>query len=398
MKKKVLISNLNFYRQGHHIFYQNILFEQILFFEKEEIEYFFLLNDSDAKDSLINIYPNTFFLNHRESAELDKYKNNFWRFFIRWKFVLKYAKKYSIDEVFLMDFYEQSILPMLFSTFNFKVSGIIFRPYNRLKQVAINKKKLGIWISVVKKQVFMYLFALKRQNIKHLLILNDTQTVDFLNNRHPYSFTFFPDPVSTLIYKSNQYLDIRNQYKIKRGSKIFLVFGALSEVKNISNIVYAFMKLDELYINKSTLLIMGKGIGENNYLPILENLKNTINRQFPNFDFKIEYTYIDEIHHANIFSQVDFVYLAYKDFYFSSATLGIAARAKKISIVPDIGPMAELSMEYNLGIPVNPDSIEEIKESIVYCIDNQQILETNMKSEEFCKDFNYKNFAKAILT
>lgn len=397
--KKVLISNLNFYKQGHHIFYQNILFEQVQIIENETLEFFFLFNNSEARDCLKNIHKNTVFLNEEECFELESSNNSFLKYFVRWRIVRKYVKILQIDEVFLMDFYEQSILPIVLTQFNFKVGGIVFRPFNRLKQIAVKEGNLKIWMSVYMKKVLMNLFSVKYKNISKLLILNDSETVDYLNSKYRYSFKFFPDPVNDYLFNSNEFKDIRSKYAISEKNKIFLVFGALSDVKNIENLVNAFLLLEDDYLEKCSILIMGKGIsGYENYLDKLELLKNKLVERYHKFEFRIEYSFIDEIHHFNIFNQVDFVFLAYKNFYFSSATLGIAAKTRKPAIVPNYGPMANLTVDYYLGTIVNPDSVIDIKNSIIYCLEHQEEMNEKIKAKEFCDTFTKENFAKAILT
>jgi glycosyltransferase involved in cell wall biosynthesis len=394
--KKVLISNLNFYKQGHHIFYQNILFDQVGNFKSDDTEYFFLFNESDANLNFKNQQVNTHFLKDIENEELKNCKSELQKYFIKWRFVRKYAKLLSINEVFLMDFYEPYILALFFSKFDFKVGGIIFRPYNRFFQLAARIKSNKVLIISIKNFLFLCLLSLKREKVEKFIVFNDIESASKISKQLKINVISCLDPINNFIDPKLAYnFSIFEKYGLEKSSKIILSFGAISEVKNLPNLIKAVSDSNL----KVSVLIVGKPIKE--YVEEYQKLKNNILLTIPqknNIRVVFDERFISDNDLSSILNQVDIVFLAYKNFYFSSGNLGLAGKFNKFSLVPNKGPMADLAVEYNLGMPVNPDSILEIKESIVYCIENKERLESNMKSKEFCDVFNYRNFAKAILT
>jgi glycosyltransferase involved in cell wall biosynthesis len=396
MKKRVLISNLNFYKQGHHIFYQNILFDQVGNFKSDDTEYFFLFNESDANLNIKNQQVNTHFLKDIENEELKNCKSELQKYFIKWRFVRTHAKLLSINEVFLMDFYEPYILALFFSKFDFKVGGIMFRPYNRFFQLAARIKSIKLLIISIRKFLLMCLMTLKRGKVEKFIIFNDIKSASKISKQLMINVISCLDPINNSIDPNKAYnFSIFEKYGLDKNSKIILSFGAISEVKNLLNLI---MAVNDVKL-KVGILIVGKPIKQ--YIEEYQKLKNDFlltSSQKKNIRIVFDENFISDYCLSSILNQVDIVFLAYKNFYFSSGNLGLAGKFNKFSLVPNDGPMADLAIEYNLGMPVNPDSVEEIKESIVYCIENQEILENNMKSEEFCNKFSDYNFAKAILT
>lgn len=397
MKKKI-ICNFNLYKQGHHIFYQNILFEKIGLFENQLTEYYFLFNNSSAINSLKKIHPNTIILNDEENANLEKYTHSVFKYFIRWKIALKYAKIIEADEVFFMDFYEPLLIPIFFSTFKFKISGIIFRPYNRVKEIAVSTKNIKEWINYFKKYLILKSAALKKKNIKSFLILHDQETVSYLNKQHPFEFRIFSDPINNN-KKDDRSYNLRDKYEIDNNKSIILIFGALSPVKNIEALVDALISLSKEEIENYCLLIMGESIKTNKAFlsDVILICEKKIKNKHSNFKWILDYRFIEESEHSTIFQQVDIVYLAYKNFYFSSSTLGLAAKWGKPSIVPSNGPMEELAQKYNLGICVDPLNSIEIKEALIKMSNGVKPNIGNSRYSEFINSCSYENFTESIL-
>lgn len=395
MKRRILISNLNFYKQGHHIFYQNILFQEIHKYENEDRDFFFLFNDSNAKQDLINIHPNTFFLNEIENQELEKYKYSFRKYFVRWKFIQKYSDFLSIDEVFIMDFYEPYILPFLLNKAKFKIGGIVFRPYNRYFQLAVRKRSIGNGFTFLKKFLLFSLSLLKRKKVKRFLVFNDKLSAAVMTRYGRIPTQNCPDPINGFISSDQTESTVYERYSLEKDSKIILSFGAISEVKNISNLLDAVSSMK----SKISVLIIGKPV--NSYLEEYQKLKSGSlldrNENLNNSRVIFDDRFIEDKELGNLISQSDIIYMVYKDFYFSSGNIGLAGKFGRICLVPDYGPMADLAKEFNLGVLVNPDSAEDIKRNITFCLENQVELMSSMKSEEFCRNFTYEKFANTIL-
>ena len=99
------------------------------------------------------------------------------------RLVVQKANVLNIDKMLFMDF-DQYQIPIFLTKFNFKISGILFRPHHRIQASnSTLKTRIGSSLNRAKK-IIAELFLLSKKNIKNIFILNDQEGVEKLNNYH----------------------------------------------------------------------------------------------------------------------------------------------------------------------------------------------------------------------
>jgi glycosyltransferase involved in cell wall biosynthesis len=391
--KKVLFSNLEVKEEGHHIFYLNILLEKIQLYLDKGFECYFLLSNPHIEKYLKTNGVNVTFAWNSEIT--NSWKRGLKYNYKKWRIIKKYAKSFGVDEVVILDFSEGLIVPIFFSKISFNISFILYRPFDRIFCIALKKFYFKLYFESLKKFLLFKILDLKHHKVNRVFILNDYESTAYFNRKFKIRSFFLPDPVADLSVPESSRKQLRSKYNLPERDIVILIFGAISPRKNIEILINSLILIDEISPNIIVFIV-----GQEQTKGYLSELKTFFDEiEFKNkVEIRLIKAFLNDNRMIEVFSLSDFVFLAYKDFYFSSGNLGLAAKFNKFSLVPNDGPMADLAVEYNLGMPINPDSIEEVKDGILYCIENQEMLENNMKSEEFCNEFSYENFVKAILT
>ncbi|HSB92414.1 MAG TPA: hypothetical protein VLC28_04820, partial [Flavitalea sp.] len=230
---------------------------------------------------------------------------------------------------------------------------------------------------------------INNSNISTVFIFNDKEGVDILNSIFKTrQFKYLADPVYT--YTSKGSLESLNVFSPT--SFKYLVFGALDERKNITNILKAY---DAASLNfDSELLFIG--ISKPPYLQYLNELISNC----PSIDNKHKKVYIrsefvrdDEMDYY--FSISDVCLLIYKDFFGSSGLLGRAALHHKKVIGANTGVLGELIPNYNLGLTTDPYSVPMITRSMSEIHDYQL---DHSKCQAFYEQHSPQAFLKQLVT
>jgi glycosyltransferase involved in cell wall biosynthesis len=179
-----------------------------------------------------------------------------------------------------------------------------------------------------------------------------------LNKLHKSNyFKYLPDPIYKYGYdKQNIRLNgfSHNSYK-------YLIFGALDERKNITNVLTAYNAASLTF--KSEILLVGPV--QQPYLDYLNELirgLKTIDNDHKKVFIRGEFVTNEEMEYY--FSVSDVCLLTYKDFFGSSGLLGRAALHKKKVIGSNVGVISSLIDQYKLGITCDPHSIESISSGL----------------------------------
>src|SRR5262249_47856102 len=158
---------------------------------------------------------------------------------------------------------------------------------------------------------------------------------------YPRYFRYLPDPIFVNgRVSANPTPDIRKKFGIPSSSHIFLIFGAISDRKNIDNMVAAYR--EARLERPSVLLIVGK-IKED-YKEEFARLTGGFNRdnKDPRKNILSLDEFVDEDEIDAYFKESDTVILCYKKFYGSSGLMGKAALHNKTCIVSTEGLLYHL--------------------------------------------------------
>jgi glycosyltransferase involved in cell wall biosynthesis len=356
MLVRVLVCDLNIQKAGHWLSYHQYIIDN---FEKIEQEFpaihISFLYNQDAL-GLLHIKEKfksrLHFLTHSSSDNRSVKK----RFEI-FENIKKFALANKINHL-IMDF-DEFQLPIFISTFDFKMSGILYRPHHRITPP--NNNIITIFFNSFKryKKKLAETLLLQKRNVKNIFILNDSYGVEKLNEFHKSNvFKFIPEPVFTYTISTSPPLDI-----VREGHQPFryLIFGSMDERKNITNILKAYNQV-RLSID-TEILIAGPATQE--YLDYIDNLISTltsIDKSHKRVLIKPGFFSGEEMDY--FFSISNICLLIYQNSYGSSALIGRAAFHKRKVVGPNVGLMSEIIQQYGIGITCDPNSITQIAKSL----------------------------------
>jgi glycosyltransferase involved in cell wall biosynthesis len=377
-----LICDLNIQQKGHYIGYNQYILNNIeqLEIAQPDRKYSFLFN-SEAKN----------YLNFPEYTDgrIHFLDDNCWdNFSVKDKItlfrkVIRFAKEHKTNHLFFMDL-DQYQFPIFVSRFPSKLSlsGILFRPHHRIAYSSSNySSKIANKIKRLKK-ILAEKFLTTKKGVQNIYILNDQEGVEYLNRFHNTTqFKYLPDPIFS--YPSAL------QTLKKDGTFQFLIFGSMSERKNITTILKAY---DITEFNKETELLV-VGSADSNYLTYLNSLISNFSSINATKRIVLKAGFVSDEEMDNYFHQTDTCLLIYRDFYGSSGLLGRAALHKKKVIGANVGLLKELVEQNQLGITSDPKSIEDISNSLKKIIDIE--IETK-QFELFYLQYSPNTFLKTL--
>jgi glycosyltransferase involved in cell wall biosynthesis len=161
--------------------------------------------------------------------------------------------------------------------------------------------------------------------------------------------------------------DIKNKYKIEN-SNIILSISRITKEKGIQNSIIALKELLENdKISKSFKYLI---VGEGKYLDDIKKLVKK-NNMVENVVF------CGNIRHENIISFYDvcdfFILPSQRESF--GRVFAEAGSRKKAVIAPKVGGVPEVVLDKKTGLLINPNDINEIKNSILYLLNNSSITE-----------------------
>jgi glycosyltransferase involved in cell wall biosynthesis len=339
IKKTILICDVNIKKKGHYIGYNQYILDNFKEIENtvNGLHFLFLFNPQ-AKD-LLNI--NDEISNRVYFLENINMNENFINRINIFHAVSKFVSKHNITSTIFMDL-DKYQLAIALTKINCTVSGILFRPHHRITS-SNSTSTLKTFLKRLKKRIAENIL-LSNKSVNRIFILNDTEGVSILNKRYNTNiFQYLPDP----IFKYIDFTD-KSENMSKNNVYTFLLFGALNERKNITNIIKAYELANFSY--KTKLLIIGPGNPDYvNYLnTLVENNSHTIRNGNKLIEIKNEYVSNKEMEYY--FSTSDVCLLIYKNFYGSSGLLGKAALHNLKVIAPNVGLLHQMVTKNNIGI------------------------------------------------
>ena len=354
-KHRVLFCDIHVKMQGHYMSYDQYLLDHIPDMEMlaPGIDIHFLFNKEGQQ--LLNIQSAG--ADRVTFIELDQDDSNSTRLASLGK-IKKFALSHNIGHLILLDL-DQYQAALFRTSFTCSISGILFRPHHRITSSNNHfKTKWRARIKRLKKKTAERLLIFNTA-LKNIFILNDPCGVDQLNRiHHTDKFKYLPDPVFHYDSQTRPNLPVVKKGDIMR----FLIFGSISERKNISNTILAYSQAG--LSMESELLIVGPG--ESQYV---ESQRREITQLFSpgNLHKRVLLInrYVSNTEMDEYFSSCDVCMLVYKDFFGSSGLLGRASLHGLKVIGPNAGLMQFLIEKYHMGLTADPDNVSAIR----YCME-----------------------------
>ncbi|HEY8397678.1 MAG TPA: glycosyltransferase [Flavihumibacter sp.] len=344
----LVICDINIYKLGHYIGFNQYLLDhadQIRRAAKTDRVVFFF--NEEAK-TLLSIPANV----EVEFLPVP----SIWRYqpmkrFRIWRIINERMQQYPGAHLYYMDF-DKFQLPVGLMNMNFRLSGIYFRPHHRITTSNRTLKiRLQTWLKRYKK-IAAERLLLRNRSLERVYILNDREGVSYLNKYHGNQvFRYLPDPIFDYGFEPGT---------IERpvDSISFLIFGALTERKNIRMLITAFGRAR--FSKKAVLHLVGKTESDQ-YLQSLRTLAaDSIRGQEAEKSVLFNTDFVSDEEMERYHASTHVSLLVYRDFYGSSGLIGRAAKHRQLVIAPSVGLLSEITEQYRLGITVDPNDLTEI--------------------------------------
>lgn len=291
------------------------------------------------------------------------------------KSIIREARKNKSNNIFLISFLE--IFPLfyfmaLFS--NIHISGIIYKIYLYKWKDFNYIKKLYICL-------LYFLIKISTHTYK-CFILNDYTAAIYLNKIwNSGKFEYLPDPIncsSPSLIKPPSTTD-----KIR-----FLHFGALTKRKGTINILEAIDSTDSSYLSNYEFIFAGKLYDEISFdfWRLIESIGDKASIVVK--DYFLDYDELDRL-----CSECSVLLAPYSNTDSSSGVVSYAAKYNKPVIVPNSGMLAKLVKRNHLGICINNNSADCIKDFFVHF---QKVEIDSKHSQEYLANNSIRKFCDVI--
>ena len=372
MKKILIYDDLI---SGHHLEYLSHLLSCV---QHQKAKYFFVVPHTikniktsfSSVDNVEFVYLNDFEL--RQVLHAGYFLNAYYRS----RMISKYAKRYDVDDIFLITLCHSLPLLPFFLPRKVRVTGIIYRIY------FYEWKKLK-WITKVK-DVLENLVISRFKAIKHALVLNDSAATCYFNKKYSTSkFVFIPDPI---IHVTTPIDSIREKLSIAEDSQVFLHFGAMCKRKGTLTILNSIKLLDAVSLKNKAFIFAGvikDDIKEDFDRIVTElrqcNVKIIVFNEFCSYSFLL-----------SLCTTADCLLIPYSNVSFSSGVLGYAALTNSCIIGPKEGLLAKLIRRNHLGTTTDTSNPISLAEAIT------QFEKPKINSNSYCSKNSIANFCSVI--
>ena len=379
---------------GHHIEYIKHLLKYIV---KHKLnEFTFLLNP--AAKEYIKPYKSNICIDYIKTSEieeinqLEKQGKYIKRTTLERNYILDYAQKNNIIEIILLqiDSFEITLGSRKMLNSNILVSGILFTSHTRTPY-HFSRIKTKLW------QFLQVCWMLRNKNLKNVFVLNDQNATNNLNKIHcSNTFKYLPDPIVIKQHNDNL-IDIREMLCIPKPRKIALILGSIYKTKNLENIIEAIIMLPVKHKQSITLLIQAGRCYPESYEKDIRKFIIKKLKEDKDLSVIFRFKYIDEKEMNCIFKQVDYVFVAYKDFYTSSGVLNHAIKHQKPVLASRYGVIGDICKAYNLGELVEPYDIQSISKGIERLILRNTDFSIEKKLKNYIKWHHPSRFSSILL-
>jgi len=303
--------------------------------------------------------------------------------FVEYKLMHRYAKRFKVNHVCLL-YFNTFQLACLFFRPTYTISGILFLQFYRMSKNTLKEK-----LKYYRKYFTTKLYTLN-PHIKKIFILNDKQTVSYLNNEfNTKIFEMLPDPIPDL--KPLDDFDIYDYYNIDRKSKIFLHIGALGNRKGTFEVIESALFLPKEKQKEITILLVG--CVSNNEIETLMLKKIATSSKNSDVNIVWDNQFVSNAQMKSLFNQCHAVLMPYKNAEASSGILGHAVAANKKVIATSGGLLKDLIKENNLGVLIPKVTAKTIAHALI-----KNSFKTDVLKRKFIAVRNPRFFASKLIS
>jgi glycosyltransferase involved in cell wall biosynthesis len=225
----------------------------------------------------------------------------------------------------------------LLNKISFSFSGILFNPPVKGKD---DRKS---WI-----RNFAFKFILSKYKDCRIFVLNDDEAAEILNRKYSTdAFEVLVDPVPEFYYKGLA----DNHQKSDEEKFQFIMIGSISKRKGIFEFLDAIQKSQ----SKARFLIAGNI--DNAILAKVEQKVAYLQAQGINLE--IHNRYLSNKEFTKFIKASDIIVMPYHSKGASSGILGHAAFSNTAVIGPNIGLIADIINDYEMGVTINPNNLDQ---------------------------------------
>lgn len=365
-------------------------------FNKQKFNLYFLISDDTLKSEnfrkIKNLKKKNIFTFKKPKTPIFKKKIFYFINQIIYYYRLKLSfkkihKKINFIHVNSLDHFDKA-LGIFNSPFgNIPFSGQLNHPTFHLKSMGINIQKKPNLINL-----FFFKLLIKTKNLKRIFTI-DPLLKKYLNKKKDENF----DKVKILPVTANLNVNLHKNMKFiqsdikkvfNKKSYFILAYGAISESKNIIQLISCVKKLK----HKNIKVIIGGKVDEK----FKDKLKKAINyqkklaRKIILFD-----KYLNEEETTILFKKSNLIWLCYKKEHFTSSSVLIKSGMNKKKIIAcNHGLVKFFNQKYKLGPSVNPDNDVSITNTIQRMYNKKNKYKVNSKL--FIKNNNPSLIGKLV--
>jgi glycosyltransferase involved in cell wall biosynthesis len=375
---------------GHHLDFLQFL---VAYLKKQPAEvqrcYIFVVNP--AAKARFEKYGSSLRFHYMTQSEIDGFENE--TNFLKKKtaelyYLEKLASVHAAKRVILMhlDAFQYELGRSHWQKSPLRFSGILFLPFRVEYETGFG---LLTWLKQEFKGIRKSLqtkWMLQNKNLKTIFILNDAKGVSIYNNRHDDRFVFLPDPAPDFSADlPTQSIELtKAKYGIAPNRKVLLVFGNISDRKNVENIIMAIALLSEAERQQVTLLICGEP--DPHYAEHLQVIVREAIQRFGPELIVARLQFVSPAESDSLFKMASMIVAPQINFYNSSGAVALAAKYNIPVIVSKPSLAGDIVTQYNLGQAVNPSQPNEIAESMGVLLKNNVIIDGSAYLKEFSTD------------
>jgi glycosyltransferase involved in cell wall biosynthesis len=308
-----------------------------------------------------------------EESKICSNKNLLKSAFATSRLISQYAKKLSVDKVFLIFLMKtMPFLTFLLPT-NVSVSGVLYRIY------LYDEKKRGARLLLEK---IRYWIIAKSKKVESVFVLNDTSGACRLNECYKTSkFVYLPDPLPNM---KGPFRNVRQELKIPSDNKVFLQFGTIDSRKNSLTILNACLRMSDDEQKNKTVIFSGRIDAKirSEFFSLVEKLNGKM--QIIVEEGFLSYERLNDFCYSS-----DYLLVLYENVCQSSGTIGYGAFFGKPVLGPSKGLLGDLIKKYSLGIVLDDINPENVKTAMC--------TSCSPKKNDYCKSHTIESFCKVLL-
>jgi len=279
--------------------------------------------------------------------------------FVFWNILNRYLDRFNPDHLIIMDLTWLE-LALCFKRLPCKTSAILFVQYPELRSLSAPTPRVKLKFML---KEFKTRLLLRNKMLGKIHLLNGVFSCTYLNERFGTNrFASIPDPVPEII--ADPSVQLRREYGIEAGRRIFLFFGSMSARKGVEGLVDAIRSLSREAAQNSAFVFCGKP--EADYLEHYHELVANLVRKRPDICLHIEERFVSSARMRALFEQSDWILMPYIRPEYSSGILVHAAAAATPVIGSADGLVGRQIREYGLGLDISIDTLPRVLEESVF--------------------------------